>query len=887
MKVGLALGAWDLASKAVEMIKAGAAFQQQMLMIQTQAGASATEVRNMSAAVLSMAGQVATTPEELAVALYHVESVGLRAGAALDVLRIAAEGAKIGNADLEETTNALTATVASGIPGVQNMGQAMGALNAVVGAGDMKLQDLNEALGSGLLTVVKGYGLTLTDVGAALATFGDNNIRGANAATMLRVSVQALAVPAKGGAAELAKLGMTSTQMAKDMQSGGLNAALVDLKTHLDAAGVSSDQVGAIITTVFGKRAGPGVAVLIGQMDRFQTKLEDVKAGANGFGAAWDATQKTTSYAFQKIGAEAQAAGIAIFNSVGPGAAAVADWLGSTLPAAFKKVQDVVGPLEQEVGGALVLAWHAFAAVLSVVGSALSTVGDFLDHHKVLVQGVGTAVLAMWATYKGYQIVTAAVKAVGDVLAALRLKALNAVTSMQNVTTEASLMQIGAAQALGVIGIALGVATWAWASHQQEVAKNKAEIDNFTEAIKQDNGALGENTRALVENSLQKDGAFDAARKLGLSLSEVTDAALKGGPALTTLRAEVDALGDSTVAAYKAGKISGDEADRQYKLQYLLKDALSGTNTQLDAAKQAADNYAAANATAANATATLDSAVYSTTQTIDKQSTAVDALKTALDDLSNNAATAQEAELKLKDGIGQATTQVQQYGTSLDENTDSGRKNQEWLLAQIKSVNDSAEAQFKAGDTLDQVTGKMGVNEDALRRAAYAAGFNKDQVDAMIQKYAAVPSDVNTDVQLQTSQAFANAEAIKAELASIQKSIDVNVNVTINRFDKGNILNGIGANAAGTDNWRGGWTWVGEQGPELVNLPAGSKVLDNNKSTRMTQQSSTQPAGPTQDLTGLHADLAQLTDTVAALGDRFDQALQRQTRTQQTIARAR
>ena len=33
-----------------------------------------------------------------------------------------------------------------------------------------------------------------------------------------------------------------------------------------------------------------------------------------------------------------------------------------------------------------------------------------------------------------------------------------------------------------------------------------------------------------------------------------------------------------------------------------------------------------------------------------------------------------------------------------------------------------------------------------------------------------------------------------------------------------------GFNAGGTDNWRGGLTWVGESGPELVNLPQGSQV---------------------------------------------------------------
>jgi hypothetical protein len=39
----------------------------------------------------------------------------------------------------------------------------------------------------------------------------------------------------------------------------------------------------------------------------------------------------------------------------------------------------------------------------------------------------------------------------------------------------------------------------------------------------------------------------------------------------------------------------------------------------------------------------------------------------------------------------------------------------------------------------------------------------------------------------------------------------------------------IGANALGTDNWRGGLSWVGEKGPELVNLPRGAQVIPNNK----------------------------------------------------------
>ena len=39
-----------------------------------------------------------------------------------------------------------------------------------------------------------------------------------------------------------------------------------------------------------------------------------------------------------------------------------------------------------------------------------------------------------------------------------------------------------------------------------------------------------------------------------------------------------------------------------------------------------------------------------------------------------------------------------------------------------------------------------------------------------------------------------------------------------------------GLNATGNDNWRGGLTWVGEAGPELVSLPRGSQIYSNQDS---------------------------------------------------------
>jgi len=44
---------------------------------------------------------------------------------------------------------------------------------------------------------------------------------------------------------------------------------------------------------------------------------------------------------------------------------------------------------------------------------------------------------------------------------------------------------------------------------------------------------------------------------------------------------------------------------------------------------------------------------------------------------------------------------------------------------------------------------------------------------------------------------------------------------------------GIGHNASGTDNWRGGPTWVNEKGGEIIDLPSGSRVIPADKSAAM------------------------------------------------------
>jgi hypothetical protein len=72
-----------------------------------------------------------------------------------------------------------------------------------------------------------------------------------------------------------------------------------------------------------------------------------------------------------------------------------------------------------------------------------------------------------------------------------------------------------------------------------------------------------------------------------------------------------------------------------------------------------------------------------------------------------------------------------------------------------------------------------------------------------------------------------------------------------------------GYNAAGDRNWRGGLTWVGEGGPELLRLPRGSQIYSNQESGQIAAAAGTD----TRELeASVQENTAVLRGILAALG---------------------
>lgn len=196
--------------------------------------------------------------------------------------------------------------------------------------------------------------------------------------------------------------------------------------------------------------------------------------------------------------------------------------------------------------------------------------------------------------------------------------------------------------------------------------------------------------------------------------------------------------------------------------------------------------------------------------------------------------TAIAAQTDFNSTLSLGSTLARANGTSLDAQTTAGKTNRSWLLDEIKSVQTVASEQLKAGVSTDTITAKFHGNETALRNAAVAAGFNRDQVAALIAKYGKLPKSVSTAINLHDN-ASSKIRHIAASISQLHgKTVYISaIDITsrgLQTMGSAGVLTKAAAQGTGFLKPRhyaqGGRVpvWVGENGPELLSAPIGSQV---------------------------------------------------------------
>ena len=366
-------------------------FEDSMTLIQTQAGGSAKDVKYLTDAVLKMK-DVQHSPQQLSDSLYHLKSVGMDNVAAMKALAASEHLASVGQADLEQTTNAVAGAYKSGIQGAQDFNQAAATINATIGAGNLRMDDLTSAMGTGFLVTAKQYGISLIDVGSALATMTARGIPAVRSATAIKMALSGMAAPTSAAAKIMDKLGMGTYDLANAMRKGGLPAAFALLEKHL--RGLSLTKQTAALQGMFGAKSSQAILTLLGNLKDYKKVQDQVIANATpkAFNEAVKVQAESAGAQFARLKSDLAKLGVEFGTMLLPVALKIAGalkkfvgWLAGLssgqkkMVAAFAVIAAAIGPVLVLIGkmstgvSAILKMWGAIAKLIS--GSAAAQEG--------------------------------------------------------------------------------------------------------------------------------------------------------------------------------------------------------------------------------------------------------------------------------------------------------------------------------------------------------------------------------------------------------------------------------------------------------------------------------------------------------------------------------
>ena len=425
------------------------------------------------------------------------------------------------------------------------------------------------------------------------------------------------------------------------------------------------------------------------------------------------------------------------------------------------------------------------------------------DNQAALVPMVGT-VAALTAAFGGFLLVAKGIEAaksardtiqgIGDAFQSMSRKA-----------------RIATATA-GAVGLAVAAISVAYGMFAQKQADSQQAVEDYTQALKESNGALDDNVRAKIAQRLEDANALEAARTLGISLADVTDAILNGGEAMTRVQgimaARSDEMGEQTAESVRLG-----EAAR------LLTGVLSGENTELQKSVDSFKRVGEAAGPAATGVDKVTTATHDGTVSMKDYADAIDAVYRAQLTLRGD-------RRALQASIDAATESVKKNGKTLDENTPKGRANAEALDGIANAGLSVVESLKKTNAPAAKVKAAMDESREAFIKTAISMGKSETAAKKLADKLGLIKSKRVTITAVVSAQMNRAADEI---------TYKVGASGTM-RFS---------ARARGGPVRRGLPYLVGELGPELVTFGQDGNVHNNRDTKQMLSGGGASSAGDT------------------------------------------
>lgn len=334
--------------------------------------------------------------------------------------------------------------------------------------------------------------------------------------------------------------------------------------------------------------------------------------------------------------------------------------------------------------------------------------------------------------------------------------------AFQQMSTKAKVATASA----GAVGLALTAGALIYGHFAQKNADAAAAVAEFTKAVEADTGALGENTRAAIENQLQSNGMLEAATKMGISSEALTDAMMGSSTAVEYVNRKMDEYQSANAAV--SNRNTGLVAEVSQ-----IRDGMGDMAGQIGQAQAAYADYQREAGGATDATVTATTAVTDGKLAYEDYTKAINGsynaqLKLAGSERAAEAAIDEGAE-RIKEWTAELTKKYEEEikadaaakgrkisdeeagkqaekrakkevdaaissGKALDINTDAGRRNEEALHA----IADTTLAAMEGMTDLEKANGTAAERADRGRqefiKLAKQFGIGKKEAEALADK---------------------------------------------------------------------------------------------------------------------------------------------------------
>jgi TP901 family phage tail tape measure protein len=405
--VGLALGGLAIGLGAYTA-KAAANYEQLTTVLVTGAGEQLSNLEEVRAGLLTMAGTVGENAADLAKGMYYVESAGFHGAAGLQVMQAAAEGAKIGMTDDMSVAKGLTTALTDYHLSASDAAGTTGQMIAAVSAGKTTMGEFGSSL-STVLPTASALHIPFQQIAAAMATMTAHGVTAGEAATSLSSSMDKLINPTASAKQAMLQLGVNVVSMRTSLAAGNFSGTMNMFAVAMDRAsksGMSQANIMRDLQEAFGGKEGGAVALnLVKNMAEYYAnvdKVGTVQQGAAKQVVAWGLTQKDLNDQLDRTKASLNASAIMIGTAL--------------LPTVSHFVNDELNPM-------------------------LHGMTTFIGQHPQ----IGTAILGIGAT--------AGAIALTDKLVTPLLKALGLVGKLKDMVTGGG----GGALATGIMNVEAGV----------------------------------------------------------------------------------------------------------------------------------------------------------------------------------------------------------------------------------------------------------------------------------------------------------------------------------------------------------------------------------------------------------------------------------------------